>query len=277
VFVFVFVDRSLEPERGTWNVEPGTEVPSHPAVSRRLSPFPITLKLRPDVVHVVHLRLDRPLTVSADVLDASERDRALRFVFERDRRRFVAAHAYLRVVLGRALGRPADSLRFETGPHGKPHLADSPLDARFNLSHSGERALIALAAGREVGIDVEARRQVNVLELATRFFAPAETAMLRALPTEEQHAAFLRCWTRKEAFIKAIGDGLSFPLDHFEVSLADDEARQQLVSCRGDGDPLQRWRIVSLPADTGYTAALAAEAGEWTVAQWTEPIDRAEA
>jgi 4'-phosphopantetheinyl transferase len=236
-------------------------------------PFPLTLTLTRDRIHVVHLCLERPPTVAVDVLDASEQHRAARFLFDRDRRRFIATHVHLRTVLGRVLGQPARSLRFESSTHGKPHLVDAPIDARFNLSHSGERALIAIALRREVGVDIETTHWAETLELASRFFAPRETATLRALPSNQRQAAFLRCWTRKEAFIKATGDGLSFPLDRFEVSLADEYERQQLLSYNGEDDPLQRGRIVSLPTDAGYTAALAAEAGEWTVTHWAEPTE----
>jgi 4'-phosphopantetheinyl transferase len=210
-----------------------------------------------------------------DLLDQAERDRAARFVFDRDRRRFVLSHAWLRLVLGRFLDRPARSLRFATANRGKPHLVDPPLDLRFNLSHAGERALIAVTLGREVGVDIEAMRDVDVAALARRFFAAGETDALLALPEAEQRAAFLRCWTRKEAFIKALGDGLTFPLDQFEVNHAPEpEARQLLRWCNGDDDPTTRWRIVPIEVDEGYTAALAAEAGDWDVASWTAPRTR---
>jgi 4'-phosphopantetheinyl transferase len=238
-------------------------------------PLPPRIDLVPGLIHVVDVRLDDRYQNALDVLDDAERGRAARFVFEPDRRRFIVSHALLRTVLGRFLNQPPGSLRFTTGFRGKPRLVDPPVDLRFNLSHAGERALIAVALGREVGVDIEQTRAIDALALATRFFAAGETAALRALPESEQPAAFLRCWTRKEAFIKALGDGLHFPLSQFEVSLVpDDGSRQLLQASHGAGDPAARWRIVPLPVDDGYTAALAAESGAWNVVQWVAPEDR---
>jgi 4'-phosphopantetheinyl transferase len=232
-------------------------------------PFPGRVELTPDDVHVVRFRLDEPCDES--VLDAEERDRAARFVFDRHRRRFVAAHAWMRAVLGRCIDRPAASLRFAAGSHGKPRLVDPPADIRFNLSHAGELALLAVVLEREIGVDVEEERPIETLQLARRFFASAEYSCLEAIPEEERDAAFFRCWTRKESFIKAVGEGLSFPLDLFEVSLAREDAPQLLRACRASGQALARWRIVSLPIDGGYAAALTAEAGDWRVHRWQEP------
>lgn len=233
------------------------------------SPFPDRIELTRDDVHVVRFRLDEPCDES--LLDAEERARAARFVFDRHRRRFVVAHAWMRAVLGRCLDRPPTSLRFVAGSHGKPSLVDPPIDIRFNLSHAGERALLAVGLAREIGVDVEKERPIETLDLAKRFFAAGEHAYLRALPEDEQHAAFFRCWTRKESFIKAVGEGLSFPLHLFDVSLAEDDGPQLLLACRAAGQALARWRIVSLPIDRGYAAALTAESGDWRVHRWREP------
>lgn len=232
-------------------------------------PFPDRLTLTSDDVHVVRFRLDEPCDES--LLDAEERGRAARFVFDRHRRRFVAAHAWMRAVLGRCIDRPPASLRFAAGSHGKPSLVDPPMDVRFNLSHAGERALLAVVLGREIGVDVEKERPIETLQLAQRFFASGEYACLEALPEAERDPAFFRCWTRKESFIKAVGEGLSFPLDLFEVSLAREEAPQLLLACRASGQAMARWRVVSLPIDRGYAAALTAEAGGWRVHRWREP------
>lgn len=232
-------------------------------------PFPARVELTPDDIHVVRFRLDEPCDES--LLDAEERGRAARFVFERHGRRFVAAHAWMRAVLGRCLDRPAASLRFAAGSHGKPRLVDPPADIRFNLSHAGERALLAVGLGREIGVDLEEERPIETLEIAQRFFASTEYACLESLPADERHAAFFRCWTRKESFIKAVGEGLSFPLKRFEVSLVREDAPQLLLACRAPEQALARWRIVSLPIDRGYAAALTAEAGDWRVHRWQEP------
>ncbi len=229
-------------------------------------PFPSRLVPGPEDVHVVRILLDGPCDET--VLDEGERRRADRFMFERDRRRFIAAHAWMRVVLGRCLDRPPASLQFAAGAHGKPSLVDPPVDLRFNLSHGGERALLAVTLGREVGVDVEQERPIEEVVLADRFFSSAESARLQALPAEEHRAAFFRCWTRKESFIKAVGDGLTFPLGSFEVSLADEDAPQLLHTCSAPGQAVERWRVVSLAIDRGYAAALTAEAGSWQVRRW---------
>jgi 4'-phosphopantetheinyl transferase len=223
----------------------------------------------PGVVHVVSVPLDGLMPGALEVLDDEERARAARFVFDRHRSRFIAAHACLRLLLGQYIGQAPGGLRFAVGARGKPRLLDGGTDVRFNLSHSGDLALIAVSVGIEVGVDIEQGRPDALLDLARRFFAPGEVAALEALPMAEQAGAFVRGWTRKEAFIKALGDGLSFPLDQFEVSLAPDAAGQLLLGCGSDLDATARWRLVSLAAPPGYAAALAGEGADWHVVQWT--------
>jgi len=222
-------------------------------------------QLLPNDVHVFLFHLDETLPDAIEPLDDVERARANRFVFEQDRRRFVHAHARVRIVLARFLERAPDSLRFTTGVRGKPRVVDAAVDLRFNLSHSGERALLAVTCGREVGVDIEKHRSVDIGDLARRFFAPSECQALLALDLSEQIPAFFNCWTRKEAFIKALGDGMACPLDGFEVSLANDDSPQLLRSCTAVPDALTQWRIVSLPVEPGYWAAVAAGAGEWRI------------
>src|SRR5262249_28909765 len=149
-------------------------------------------------------------------------------VLARDREQFIAAHALLRRVLAQCLNCAPGDVTFGVTANGKPYLTGSAIDLRFNLSHSGERSMIALAAGRDVGIDVEQERSVEVLGIAKRFFAPGEAAVLHTRSPAEQQIAFFRCWTRKEAFIKALGEGLGYPLDAFEVELDDDKSRPLL-------------------------------------------------
>ncbi len=230
---------------------------------------------RPDLtsgdVHVVRICLDVPIAGATQLLDDDERRRASRFVFERDRRRFTIAHAWVRILLGRCLAQTPESLRFVVGPYGKPAVAEAPIDLRFNLSHAGERAFVALALGRDVGVDIDEERPLDVLELANRFFAPAESAALRGMPPSEQTRAFFRCWTRKEAFIKALRLGLSFPLRQFEVSMTDDDSAQLLRSCSAAPNMLGCWQIAQLASESGHAAALAATAGNWRVVRWETP------
>lgn len=133
------------------------------------------------------------------------------------------------------------------------------------MSHSSERALVAVTSGREVGVDIEEEKPISdLIDLARRFFAPGEVAGLIGLPDSARSAAFFRCWTRKEAVVKAVGEGLSYPLDGFEVSLgADPSCSAQELTVGGT-----EWRVVSLPVDVPYVAALAAAAGEWRIERW---------
>jgi 4'-phosphopantetheinyl transferase len=220
-----------------------------------------------DVIHIVSCRLDAIPADAARLLNDTERERAERFVFEPHRRRYVSAHAHLRQVLGRCTGVPPASLRFASAPNGKPHLVeeDEPTRVRFNLSHSGERALIAVTLDREVGVDVEAERSFDdLMEVARRFFSTGEVAALAALAPAARPAAFFRCWTRKEAFVKAVGDGLRYPIAHVDVPL--DAGATCVVT---SASPRRStWRIVDVPMDAPYVAALAAEEDDWRIQVW---------
>lgn len=156
-------------------------------------------------------------------LDEEERARAARFVHERDRRQFIAAHALLRVLLQHLAGRPAAAWRFVSGSRGKPALRpDHRLDRlAFNISHAPGAVACAMTLDHAIGVDIEdVERSGRLLEIADAYFAPAELAILRAAPHAAQRAVFFRLWTLKEAYIKAHGDGLSLPLDQFALSLS---------------------------------------------------------
>jgi 4'-phosphopantetheinyl transferase len=195
------------------------------------------------------------------LLSADERHKAARFRFAHDQLRYSVAHAFVRHVLGAYLGVAPLALTFGVGEYGKPHLirqAGQP-DLRFNLSHSHDRALLAVALGREVGVDVEFARPLDDADLiATSFFSLAERATLQTLPEEEKAAAFYRCWSRKEAVIKVMGLGLSMPLDGFDVTLAPD-APALLVAVRGTAADRGPWTLYDLPALAGFASALAVE------------------
>ncbi len=215
--------------------------------------------VHPDEVHVWHADLDRlPEAVLAASLSADERERGRRFHFERDRRRFVTARGLLRLVLGRYLDMRPAGVRFGYGPRGKPFLASAD-GLRFNVSHSGGLALLAFAWRREVGVDVERLRPVPEAEdIAGRYFSPWEAAELRRLPKGERAAAFFRCWTRKEAFVKATGDGLSRPLDGFDVTVAPGEPAR-LLRVAGEPGAAGRFWIEDVSPGRGFAAALAVE------------------
>jgi 4'-phosphopantetheinyl transferase len=200
---------------------------------------------------------------SRAVLAADESARAARFLRDQDRLRFVAARAMLRGVLGRALGIAPATVAFVYGPHGKPALAPplSESGVRFNLSHSGGRALVAWTVGREVGADLELVRPVRYgVKIARRFFSDDEQAAFVAVEPLLWDETFFRCWTRKEAFIKAIGDGLSYPLQSFSVSMTIAPARAG-VRVDGDEHAVHRWRLSAVDAGPGFLAAVVVEHG----------------
>jgi 4'-phosphopantetheinyl transferase len=206
-------------------------------------------------------------------LAADEQARAERFHFERDRGHFIVARGVLRAILGGYLKRAPEGLSFCYGSHGKPAIAgESGGDAiRFNVSHSHGIALYAVTRGREVGVDLERIRfNLAVAEIAERFFSRREVAMLRALPTEEQREAFFRCWTRKEACLKARGEGLSLPLDQVDVSLAPGEP-DAAPGTQPDSSDASRWSLQELAPAPGYVAALAVEGHGWRLACWQWP------
>jgi 4'-phosphopantetheinyl transferase len=237
-----------------------------------LSGFPARPVAGVDEVHVVRGVLDvAPAEVErfGALLGDDERERAGRFVFARDRRRFTVARGLLRVVLGRYLDAAPEVLRFGAGPHGKPFLLDGGL--QFNVSHSGERALIAVSPRREVGIDIELHRpDVEFLGVAEHSFSAAERRQLEGLPAAEVAAAFFRGWARKESFIKARGDGLAFPLDGFDVSLEPAPA-VALLGCAAAPSELARWRMVPLEIEAGYAAALTVEGDGFRIAGFEAP------
>jgi 4'-phosphopantetheinyl transferase len=222
---------------------------------------PGPLQLGGQEVQVWRLELD---TVPSDgwswenLLSADERERAGRFHFARDRRRFTAARGLLRTLLGGYLQADPGELRFRYSHKGKPALDGKHQESGlcFNVSHSDEVALLAFARAGELGVDVERVRQdCEVQEIAQRFFSSAEQKALAALPAAQQYRAFFNCWTRKEAFVKAKGGGLSLPLDQFDVSLAPGEPAE-LLATRPDPAEKQRWSLWALDAGEEYAAAL---------------------
>jgi 4'-phosphopantetheinyl transferase len=218
-------------------------------------------------VEVVPVSLNAEPAVTNELarcLSSDERLRADRFAFERDRRRFIVARAWLRRLLAERLGLQPEAVEFAYGPRGKPalapHLASSHL--RFNVSHSEELAVCAFARGREMGIDVEAVRALEDADaIAERFFSARENDVYRALAPREKPLGFFNCWTRKEAFIKAVGDGLYHPLDSFDVSLAPGEPARILRVADAAGDSCG-WCLESFSPAPAFVAAVAVAATE---------------
>src|SRR5689334_19989736 len=183
---------------------------------------PPALTLSNGEVHVWRAPLEQPDALQEMFLRSlaeDERARASRFHFEKHRRRFVVARGYLRTLLARYLDVQPDEVRFAYGHYGKPSV-DHAHGLRFNMSHSHEVAVYAFVQEQEIGVDVEyIKTDFATEDIARKFFSKQEADALMSLPKDEQGRAFFRCWTRKEAYIKAIGSGLSHPLNEFDVSL----------------------------------------------------------
>ena len=172
----------------------------------------------------------------------------------------------LRDILARYLQCKPKELSFSINKYGKPVIDGQKRE--FNLSHSGNYVLIAVAQERKVGIDVEKiRSNMEIENMASRFFSPIEASELMALPPEQRDLAFFNCWTRKEAYIKAQGLGLSLPLDSFDVSLSPGEPAI-LRATRPDAEEASRWTLFSLDVDPRYAATLAVEGQDKNLRFW---------
>jgi 4'-phosphopantetheinyl transferase len=233
-------------------------------------PPPPRLAIAAGEVHVWRASLAAPadeLVRHAAVLSDEERARAGRFRFDVHRGRFIAGRGIQRRVLAGYLGTDPAALRYRLAEHGKPAL-DAPHDAadlRFNVSNSDDGLLIAIAVGRELGVDLEAVHPVDDRDaVARRFFSAPENQVYDTIPDDARDLAFFTCWTRKEAYIKAIGEGLTMPLDCFDVTLRPGEPAH-LLRTRGTPDEALRWTLRELDPGPGWLAALAVEGGGWTL------------
>ena len=189
-------------------------------------------------------------------LSLDERHRADRFRFENLKLSYTLSRGGLRILLAHYLGRLPNEIELVSGPKGKPALRDSS-PVRFNASHSGQMALYAFTLGCELGVDVEHLRKLDDPEsIATRYFSTAEVSDLLSLEPDERALAFFRCWTRKEAYVKAIGDGLAIPLDCFEVTLLPG-VPSRVVQLAGDMGTASDWTLDHLEPAPGYLGALA--------------------
>jgi 4'-phosphopantetheinyl transferase len=218
--------------------------------------------LKTPEVDIVGVRLDAPAEVSAalwQLLSRDERERAGKFRYAEHRQHYIVARASLRRLLAERLRIAPRAIEFVETKYGKPRLAPvhGSADVEFNLSHSGFLALYAFTSGRAVGVDVELIREVpDADDLAERFFSPTEIASLRALPLDQRSLAFLACWTRKEAFIKGLGLGLSCPLDAFDVTI-DPEAPARITRIKERIDSVANWAMYTFTRYPSYIAAVA--------------------
>jgi 4'-phosphopantetheinyl transferase len=234
---------------------------------------PALLSLVDRDVHVWKAPLDLATTRVqrlGETLAEDEQARARRLFFERDRRRFIVCRGVLRALLGRYLGAAPGALKFRYSPHGKPAVAIGfGGDAlRFSVAHAHDMALYGVAIGREIGIDLEHIRPDFASDhIAEQYFSRREVAALRALSPASRLEAFFNCWTRKEAYIKARGEGLSLPLDRFDVSLAPGEPAA-LLSTLDDPPEASRWSLQELFPGPGFVAAIAVEGHDWRLQCW---------
>jgi len=235
---------------------------------------PGLLELEEAEIHVWRAYLDRTEIVLPQfeaTLSTDEKARADRFVFSRDRNQFVGTRGILRDLLGRYLGRSPEELQFDYSVLGKPCLRGEIFkqSVLFNVSHSHGLALLAFTVGRNLGVDVEfVRSGFASEEIADRYFSAQEVAELRALPPTLRTEAFFLCWTRKEAYIKARGEGLQIPLHSFHVSLTPGKPE------RLQSPDSSRWNLRSLSPDPRYVGALVAEGNDWQLRYWDwKPIE----
>ena len=237
------------------------------------STSPEILLLSEGEAHVWRAWLDLPqpgIQALEQTLSDDERVRAQRFRFVKDRTHFIAARGLLRAILGRYLLREPQTLSFSYNAYGKPSLAELPEGEglSFNVTHAQGMALYAVTRNHAIGVDLEyIQRQMEWEAVAERFFSPYEVSMLRAVPSHTQHIAFFNCWTRKEAYIKARGMGLSLALDQFDVSLTPGEPAA-LLNIREEGQDIANWSLYDLYPGNDYIAALAVEGHASSLKCW---------
>jgi len=233
-------------------------------------PSPARLELAGDEIHVWRASLEREqsmLNQLQTTLSADEKARANSFFFQRDRNHFIAARGILRDLLGKYVNRSPAHLEFDYGPQGKPALrcALAERSVLFNVSHSDGVALFGFGIGRQLGVDVERVRKFAGETIAERYFSPQEVVELRALPQASQDEGFFLCWTRKEAYIKARGEGLQLPLKSFHVSLTPGKPERLQTADGVD------WSLRSLRPEPQYVGALVGEGKGWKLRgySWT--------
>ena len=207
------------------------------------------------------------------MLSASELERAGRFLFARDRRRYIVRHGFLRWLLGQHLFSAPEDIRFAAGPSGKPCLAGYP-GLHFNLSHSGEMALIGLSPDNELGVDIESTKPLEDADaIVHRMFTITEASAYFRVQVSQRTAVFFNCWTRKEAFVKARGQGLSLSPNRFEVSVLPGETAR-LIAVDGDREHARDWTLLHLEPAPGFIAALAIQQVSPTVKALRVDLDR---
>lgn len=247
-----------KPKRGPMCVPNGIELRRCASVAELQEPH----ELPPGRIHLWHAS---PTLLAFDKADAAallspdEQARLERFRFVNDKNNFLFCRGMLRMLLASYLGDSPAELVFAYSAHGKPSLAGPSMDLKFNMSHSNGDVLIAACLRWEIGVDIEqVRYDLNVREIAQRFFSTAENETIRTMPVTSCYDTFFACWTRKEAFVKARGEGLSCPLNSFDVSVNSHEERVTLTT-RPDASEAGHWNVCSLNGLPGFAAAVAVE------------------
>lgn len=215
-----------------------------------------------------------PASALLPLLSVTERERAARFRVADDRMRAVVGRGMLRVILGACTARPPEAVELSTDAFDRPIMQQST-EIDFNVSHSGDWILIGVAANTRIGVDVEQIRPVaDVSDLVQRFFAPAEAAIISSLHGEQQDVAFFDCWTRKEAYVKAVGAGLSLDLASFQVECRPG-TEPAVLTIGGSAQEAARWLLWSAAPAAGYRAAVATEAASVLSWHWRNGADPA--
>jgi 4'-phosphopantetheinyl transferase len=221
----------------------------------------------PDEIHVWRIDLERTAATDASLLAPDEADRVARLRFAQHRERFIAGRCALRILLGGYLAIPPGAIRFCYGAQGKPALLPVPgsKTLHFNFSNSGDLGLLAVSRDREPGIDLEMRdRSISVEALARHIFSAGEREAFERLPPQERKPALLAAWTRKEAYLKALGTGFSRALNSFSVAVPADGAPALLQLPDGSG-ACSPWKFVPLGPHPHYLASLAARGEDWSL------------
>jgi 4'-phosphopantetheinyl transferase len=233
---------------------------------------PAKISLATEDVHLWCGSLNRPAPEVAELartLSNDERDRGDRFRFDSHRQRFLVARGWLRMLLGKYLQIEPQAVELVYSQRGKPALSERfNSSLQFNLSHSEDLVVYAVTGDRSVGIDIEYIRPLpDAAQLAQRFFTARENALLQALPPTQQNIAFFHCWTRKEAYLKACGDGIANGLDRVEVSLTPGEPAR-LISIGNDLDLANNWYLQDIAPGIGYAGAIAVARQNLNLSCW---------
>jgi len=242
---------------------------------RRIADY--SFEFAPRTVYVWPVHTVASIDVAAEferVLTPDERDRVARFRFDHLRHSFVLARGSLRILLGRYLSVSPAIIRFTHNSKGKPALS-APAYLDFNASHSGDLAVFAFTTGLEIGVDVEKIRSLTDMQnIASRFFCPEEAEEIMSLPENQRTRAFFLCWTRKEAYVKAIGEGLSAPLNGFSVTVQPNQPARFVHFAQG-ANAAMNWTLYDLQLAPEYAAALAYHDVERPVVvfQVTDPVE----